>query len=104
MENSALKLVCSYVPNQKQRVKVGSSYSTFQNISTGVPPASVFGTVLFNVFTDDMLYFDVESEICNFADGTQFVHVAHFVTYRFMDVIHLVTSIYSCDTSSKTRR
>ena len=69
-ENSALKLAYSYLTNRQKRVKVGSSYSTFQNILTGVPQGSVLGPLLFNVFINDLFYLDLESEICNYADDT----------------------------------
>ena len=68
-EKNALKLVYSYLTNRKQRVKVESAYSTFQNISTGVPQGSVLG-LLFNIFINDMFYLDIESEFCNFVDDT----------------------------------
>ena len=69
-ENNAIKLVYSYLTNRKQRVKVGSSYSTFQNISKGAPQGSVLSPLLCSIFINDMFYIDLECEICNFADDT----------------------------------
>ena len=66
-ENNALKLVYCYLTNRGQRIKVGSAYSTFQNILTGIPQGSVLGPLLFNIFMNGMFYLDLGSEICNFA-------------------------------------
>ncbi len=73
MTTGALKLVYSYLTylkNGKQRLKVGSTYSTFQNIYTGVPQDSVIGPLLFNIFINDLFFTDLESVICKFADDT----------------------------------
>ena len=69
-KKNALKLVYSYLTNRTQRVKIGSTYSSPQHISIGVPQGSVLGPLLFNIFINDLFYMELESEICNFADDT----------------------------------
>ena len=69
-KKNVLKLVHSYLTDRTQSVKIGSTYSSPQHISIGVPQGSVLGPLLFNIFINDLLYLEVESEICNFADDT----------------------------------
>ena len=38
----ALKMIQDYLLNWKQRTKIGSSYSTWENIISGVPQGSIF--------------------------------------------------------------
>ena len=49
-------------------MKIGSSYSVWNEIKTSVPQGSILGPLLFNVFINDIFMFIEKSEICNFAD------------------------------------
>ena len=66
----ALKMIQDYLLNRKQRTKIGSSYSTWENIISGVPQGSILGPLLFNIFLCDLF---MEQEDCcftNYADDT----------------------------------
>ena len=68
-ENS-LRLIQNYLFQRQQRVKVGSSLIEWLEIILWVPQGSIQGTILFNVFINDLLLFIKETNICNFADNT----------------------------------
>ena len=47
----SLRLIASYLSNRKQRVKIGSTVSDWQDIICDVPQGSVLGSLLFNFFS-----------------------------------------------------
>ena len=70
---SALKMIQDFLLNQKQRTKIGSSYSTWENIRSGVPQGSILGPFLFNIFLCELF---LEHEDCcftNYVDDTKLV-------------------------------
>ena len=50
----ALRLVYSYLKNRKQRTKINSAYSYWEEILFGVPQGSILGPLLFNIFLCDI--------------------------------------------------
>ena len=70
---SALKMIQDFLLNQKQRTKIGSFYSTWENIRSGVPQGSILGPFLFNIFLCELF---LEHEDCcftNYVDDTKLV-------------------------------
>ena len=66
----ALRLVNSFLENRHQRVKINGSFSTYKQLSLGVPQGSVLGPLFFNIYINDLLLSIQDTDICNYADDT----------------------------------
>ena len=63
-------MIQDYLLNQKQRTKIGSSYSTWEKIISGVPQGSILGRLLFNIFLIDLFLEHEGYCFTNYADDT----------------------------------
>ena len=66
---SALRPIYSYLANRKQRTKINSCYSFWEEILFGVPQGSILGPLLFENFFCNMFSELSEIDFASYADG-----------------------------------
>ena len=78
-DETTITLIANYLSNRYQHVKIGSIFSSYLEILRGVQQGSILGTILFNLFINDLMFFIQETEVCNFADDTTMFHAHHIL-------------------------
>ena len=64
----ALKLMKSYLKNQKQKVQITNKFSSERDVIAGVPQGSIDGPLSFNLFINDLTFFIEQCTLSNYAD------------------------------------
>ena len=70
LDKPSLQLLQSYLSDRQQRTKLGNTYSSWKDITHGVPQGSILGPLLFNIFLCDMLFILEDIDIASYADDT----------------------------------
>ena len=71
---SALRLIHSYLANRKQRTKMNSSHSSWEEILFVVSQGSILGPLLFNIFLCSMFFVLSQTDFASYgADNTRYV-------------------------------
>ena len=60
--------MCSYLKNRKQRVEINNNFSAPKTVMAGAPQGSIDGSLLFNLFINEIVLFLRETMLRNYAD------------------------------------
>ena len=80
LRNSSLNFHLDYLTFRKQRTKFGSAYSKWSKIRRGIPQGSISGTILFNMFINDISMIIEHSDICSFAEDNTLYSCGEWLT------------------------
>ena len=66
----ALRLMQSYLSKRKQRTKINSEFSSWEQILFGVPQGTILGPLLINIFLCDLFFIMNDVDFASYADDS----------------------------------
>ena len=91
---SSCKLIASYLHNRKQRVEICDQRSNWLYVERDVPPGSILGPLLFNIFINDIFFFSEKCSLFNYADdnviscaGSSVEEIRHVLSHEIKNLL-----------------
>ena len=69
-DNTTLVFITDYLRNCLQWVKIGATFSSYLEILRNVSKGSILGSILFNLFINDLIFFIKKTEVGKFVNHT----------------------------------
>ena len=80
IRNNAYKMLSSYLSERTQSVKIRNSYSSFRNVTMGVPQGSILGPILFIIYINDLPKLSPSMTCLSYADDTAILFKSKSIT------------------------
>ena len=97
IKNSVCKFYsCNvYLKSRKQRTKIGSSYSYWEDITSGIPKGSVLGPLLFNIILCHLFFEDENNYFGSYISDTTPYFVNSTTTKVLSNLFDLTKKLFS---------
>ena len=64
----SLRIMESFLSNRQQRTKINNAFSRYSEITYGVPPGSILGLLIFNIYICDIFFNIIECDNASYVD------------------------------------
>ena len=79
----SLRLEQAYLSNCKQRTRINSAYSSWEEILHKVPQGSILGPLLFNIFLCDLFFIMDDIDFPSYADYNTWYTIGNDIEHYF---------------------